>query len=357
MKKNISVFPITVNSLIVFGLLALLNLSTSLTAAPNYYYASINAEQYRKLDVSQDTRQIAKIEGYLQKTVPGLPVSYREVIDTLIAEGLHVYLKGGATRDLLSLAPCEPQDIDINYSGCAIEDFVAILDKYKWTYTRKPDGFLVTIGDHRGRALEASPVRSNLDPESNPLEVSINKIFYDCNTRKFLSFSKEGLNDLSFDRLNIVVKDIERSHFYTESEYHTKIFRFWKMVGKGYVFSTELAEFFYEETLNVLESDPETFLNELFIYLGGHYYSFDDLRRGCIVIMGYDWAQEHVISFRKKAKAYYKEVKRIQDEYTYNRIHNQKPNDQKETINCLGQPNNSRWRILQARLISCSERR
>ena len=108
-----------------------------LSSAPNYYYSGINYSEYQTLGELEQNDQTEKIEIYLQRLVPGLSASYREVIDELITEGHHVYLRGGIIRDLLSITTSEPNDVDLDYTG-DVEDLIAICEKNHWRYTHFP---------------------------------------------------------------------------------------------------------------------------------------------------------------------------------------------------------------------------
>lgn len=288
-----------------------------LSSAPNYYYSAINYSEYQTLGELEQNDQTEKIEIYLQRFVPGLSVTYSEVIDTMIAEGHHVYLRGGIIRDLLSITTSEPNDVDLDYTG-KVEELIAICEKNHWRYTHFPKRQIVIIGDYRYGSIDAMPVRSDEESAGDAaLEFTINNIFYHCNTRSFLRGSEIGLQDISFDRLNIIANDWNAWLYQPSSHPYYKIFRFWKMVGKGYVYSTELQKFFYQETSKIIKKDEDGFKRDISHYLSGHLYSFDDVYHGAIAIMGYHWAQENVFKVKGEVTEQQALIYSERDQHTF----------------------------------------
>lgn len=288
-----------------------------LSAAPNYYYSAINYEKYQKLEELKENELADKIELYLQKKVPGLDANYRDVIDALISEGYHVYLRGGVVRDLLSLSSNEPSDVDLDYTG-SVQELIEILKKHHWQYTHFPHRQVVTIGDYAQGAIDAVPVRTDEEPESETsLEFTINNIFYHANTKSFLRNSEIGLMDLSYDRIHIQSNHWKVWLYQSNGHRYYKIFRFWKMVGKGYVYSEQLQRFFYEETLTIKQTDPEGFQIDLNNYLSTHLYSYDDVYHGSIAIMGYDWAQKNINSNKEEITKLHSDVEAEKSRHTY----------------------------------------
>ncbi|NGX43556.1 MAG: hypothetical protein K940chlam7_01854 [Chlamydiae bacterium] len=317
MRKNRIIPQFLVNMVVFFGIATFAVFSTQLSAAPNYYYSSIDYTEYQALGVFQEVEQVEKIEAYLQNTVSGLTVSYREVLDALVASGLQVFIKGGGIRDLLSLTASDPHDLDIVVTG-TMEDLISTLNNTCWRYTHLPGGRVVYIGDHRNHPIEVFPLNGvPVAGNENFLEFTINDILYDCNAKRFFYGFEIGFEDLRHDRLNIVAKDWSQWLYRDKGWDYHKIFRFWKMVGKGYVFSTELANFFYNETMRVLRENPEKFQRNLLVYLGSHYHCFDDLYHGSVAAMGYDWAQQNVLSLREGVEKKSKDIEEKKDQYTY----------------------------------------
>jgi hypothetical protein len=295
----------------------LIYLPTEVASTPNYYYSAINYKEYQGLGELEQKEQAGKIEAYLQKQVPGLPVSYREVIDALVTAGHDVYLRGGVIRDLLSITNSEPSDVDLDYTG-EVKDLITILEKNHWCYTQFPGRKLVVIGDHRHNSIDAMPVRQDEASTGDAaLEFTINNIFYHCNTNSFLRGGEIGLQDLSYDRLNIIAKDWNVWLYENKSHHYYKLFRFWKMVGKGYVYSTIFQNFFYNEASKIISEDEDGFQKDVVQYLAGHLSSYDDVIHGVTAIMGYEWAQEHVVKLRSEILGLHGNIESQKDKYTF----------------------------------------
>ncbi|MGA8164050.1 MAG: hypothetical protein WB791_03375 [Waddliaceae bacterium] len=304
----------------VFFLISLFVYSfNELSSCPNYYYYSdFNYQKYRNFSVIHETEQREKIEAYLKRSVPALKGdSFRDVIDAITAKNFEAYIVGGMIRDLLSLNPAEPRDIDLRYTG-SIEELKDILDSHRWPYTHLPGRHYVIIGDHRGTFMDAVSIdtssKNKIDDGSD--EFTINNIFYHCNTRSFAGNSKAGLEDFAYDRLRILAKDWKAWLYEDTGHRHYLIFRFWKMVGKGYVYSTEMADFFIHETEMIFKDNHEEFHEQLLHYLGSHYEAFDEIYRGCLAIMGYDWTHGNFLSFKDEIEQRHEEKTAIRDKYT-----------------------------------------
>ena len=93
--------------------------------------------------------------------------------------------------------------------------------------------------------------------------------------------------------------------------------RFWKMVGKGYVYSMELQNFFYQETSNIIKEDSERFRRDISHYLSAHLYSFDDVYHGAIAIMGYEWAHENVFKVKGEVTERQALIHSERDQHTF----------------------------------------
>lgn len=298
---------------LLIGYVTLSNLSAPLTAESNCFDSKINYAEYPSLTEVQESELAGQIEAYLQNQVPGLSATYRDVINALIAKGKHVYLRGGVIRDLLRSKSSEPRDVDFDYTD-NIENLREIVDENQWMYTQMPGSSTMIIGEHRGHPMEGLP--ANIGFSTGDDLFSVNNIYYHCNTRRFLAGAEIGIHDLSYNRLNLLADNW--TIWFSEKNKHRyyKVFRFWKMVGKGYVYSMKMEKFFHQKTLESLERDSEGFFMELFRYLGKHYYSFDEVYRGSIAIMGYDWARKFVHTSREDIEFRYREIEEMRDQYT-----------------------------------------
>ena len=91
------------------------------------------------------------------------------------------------------------------------------------------------------------------------------------------------------------------------------------MVGKGYVYTTEMGDFFYEETAQILKRDKAGFKQELLHYISGHYTSYDELFRGAMAVMGYEWTYKYLSSIKEKAERRHLDMESVKDRYTYHK--------------------------------------
>ncbi|MEC7839380.1 MAG: hypothetical protein VX777_05025 [Chlamydiota bacterium] len=296
--------------------LVLVSTPYELCAVTNY---SNNHHDALQIHVNQDCKREVEItEKFLQRQVPGLSVSYRDVFNAIISEGHQLYIKGGFFRDLLSEDYVEPNDIDFGYS-CSKEQLIEIIDKHQWKYTVIPNSKRVIIGEGNGQFLEGVQQEIFKPTDINQVEYTVNTIFYDVNARRFLEEHKVGIEDLEIKRLNVLSDDL-KTWLYISSKSHPfqRIFRFWRMVGKGYSYSINLEKFIKNEIANHLEESPEHFQEEVIDFASTHFHSFDELVRGCSAIMGYEWCQKHLIPFKDEAEARsLEEERRIENLSTY----------------------------------------
>lgn len=272
---------------------------------------------YETFDLASiEQKEGEKIEKFLKKTVPGLDVSYREVFDTIIAEGHRVYLKGGVIRDLVIDPDSEPNDVDFGFS-CTQEELKTILTKNRWQYTSLPDYPVITIGDRDGAFLEGLPKRFTVATNENQLEFTVNNIFYSVNDRKFIMDYELGIKDLLDRRLRVLAKDWDKWLIGDSRHVYYKIFRFWKMVGKGYIYQSDFEEFIREKTLIALNEDGEFFREEIFAYFSSHFHAFDEVSAGARIIMGDDWYQKQIASIKDQLEAEYNFRNTEYDKFTY----------------------------------------
>ena len=267
------------------------------------------------LDFSIEER-LVNVENFLDRQVPGLNVSYNTVISALINEGWDVYIRGGAMRDLLAPNSHDPKDIDFDFSGTA-EELKEILDKNQWQHTQLPGRSTIIIGDHRGIHMEAVPLSIAFGHGESSLEFTINNIFYYCNNQALVPGTEIGVVDLSFQRLNILTPNLHAWLYRKGRHPYERIYRSWNMIGKGFVYSIDFANFLNREAVKKMHRYPDLFREELLHYLGAHYDSFDDVYYGAISIMGYDWAQEQLLPLKEEAEQRSIKGQEIRDQFTY----------------------------------------
>jgi len=241
-----------------------------------------------------------KIELFLKRTVPGLDLTYRDVFDLIMREGYNIRITGGAIRDLLAQGPCAPADIDFNFD-CTIDEMKNILNKNGIPFTAFDHRRFILIGSQDQIRMEGVESRRAFDDEAK-LDFTVNTIYYHVNTATFELHYKKGLKDLKDKRLLACSKDLSIWLYEGQSGYHTKIFRFWKMRGKGYKSPAYLERFVIAEAIEAFKRDPEFFRGDMLYYLGHHFSAFEDVRRGCLLTMGAKWCTENIDSLYIEAK-------------------------------------------------------
>ncbi|MEM1283731.1 MAG: hypothetical protein AAGG81_09295 [Chlamydiota bacterium] len=295
MKKNLTTG--SSKSTWLIKLLVLITLFSGLDAKTEEHNLSFHAEHNEKYQ-----KKVEVIEKFLQTTVPGLDISYREVFDALIEEGQEIYIKGGLIRDLLSPNPQIPHDVDFVFSGTK-EEILAVIHKHQWQHTTQPDYSLITIGDYTRICIEGVSKKGFLPTNEHQLEFTINNIFYHVNSRSFTNNSDESFEDLDYNRLRIQAKDWREWLYGSHGNYrYAKLFRVWKMIGKGYIYQINFESFIKDETIAAQENDSERFNEELLRYLGNHYESFGDISRGVLSVMGNEWQSEHLLPIEVEAE-------------------------------------------------------
>lgn len=253
-------------------------------------------------DSCEYANKVEVLEAFLQEKVPGLDATYRDVFDVFIAEGHEIYLQGGVIRDLFSSTTNYPHDVDFIFSG-TVEEMEAIVTQKKWIYTSMPGYSHITIGDDKGALMEGTMMGKYFPTNQNQLDFTVNNIIYHLNSKSFIFNCKEGFEDLENKRLRILASDWKEWLYGSLGNVrYAKLFRVWKMIGKGYIYSTQFEQFIKNETLIALESDGDRFNEELQGYLGRHFEAFGDIETGCRVMMGDKWTAEHLLSIKEEAK-------------------------------------------------------
>lgn len=233
------------------------------------------------------------IENFLNNNVPGFQLSYRDFFNLLIHENISVYLHGGAIRDLLSEPQKKPNDIDFIYS-CSKEELIEILRIYGFRPVGRPDGKVIFIGSLDSNFLEA--YSEPLENRNNPYlqDFTVNSVLYDLKNKKFIKGSKERINDIKNNRLRIEASDWDRwitqDNVYTP---HYKIFRFFKMIGKGYCYQLNF-ERYMKKKIEELSKNPEEFKEYVLMYLSTHFSSLNELKHGAKTLMGEKWCYDNI---------------------------------------------------------------
>lgn len=286
------------------GSLALFLSFSSLLSIPyrELHPIEVTANALATLDEIELAR---KIEKYLENNLPGSNQTYRDVLNIIIAEGHNVWLTGGAVRDLLGDTLERPKDIDFNYD-CSPDELEQILIENNVLYKRIPGTIAIHIGYRDGLHMEGVESRYAFHAKDSKLEFTVNTIFYHANTSTFEPRFKDGINDLKEKKLAVKEKDLDE-WLYPDldplDEPSYKIFRFWKMRGKGYQGDSHLERFIIMETVKSFNRNPKLFKKTLLAYLGRHFSSFDQIRTGCSLTMGSAWCRQNCCCLYMQAKA------------------------------------------------------
>lgn len=224
-------------------------------------------------------------------------------------------------RDLLSSSPKDPNDIDFDYSGTT-EELKSILEQNQWQYSQLPGKSTIIIGDHRGIHMEAVPLSIAFSQGESFLEFTINNIFYHCNEKRLLPGSEVGFEDLTYKRLRILTSNW-KAWLYRKSRHpFERIFRSWNMIGKGFIYSVDFADFLNREAVKKMHRFPDIFREEMLHYTSKHFESFDDVYHGAIAIMGYKWANENLLNLKEEIKKRCLEGQKLRDQFTYFKLRN-----------------------------------
>lgn len=242
-----------------------------------------------------------KIEEYLKNIVPGLDHSYRDIFNMIIKEGHNVWLTGGAIRDLLAPEPSAPNDLDFTFD-CTRDEIQRILRTNGVPYII-PNSYLINIGLKDTVNMGGLESIYAFHAKDEELEFTVNTVHYHLNTSSFEGRFKKGLKDLIDKKIIVKTRDLDTWLYGWPSARPTKIFRYWKMRGKGFHSVSHLERFIVYEAVKAFKQDPEAFRMQLLNYLGTHFSCFGQIRNGCAQTMGAKWCRENYDSLYLKAQA------------------------------------------------------
>lgn len=288
------------------GAFALFLSTSTLTSIPVHHTSPIQLNVNAHVS-TEEIEYARKIETYLKNNLPGSDLTYRDILSMIIKEGHNVWLSGGAVRDLLGDDGDVPKDVDFYYD-CTPEKLEEILIENNVFYTRTPGRMPTHIGYMDGLQMEGSESRYGVHAKDYEQEFTVNTIHYHVNTAKFEPRYKEGIKDLKEKKIVVKEKNLnewlygslDSSNFLVEPSY--KIFRFWKMRGKGYRADAHLEHFVISEAVKSFKKNPELFQKALLHYMGKHFASFDQVSKGCAMTMGNSWCEDHFNSLYMHAK-------------------------------------------------------
>lgn len=257
------------------------------------------------------------IENFFQNLVPGLNTTYQHVFDAFLKEGIDVYISGGAIRDLLNLRSSRIFDIDFSFTG-KIEKIVEIVQRNHWKFSKRPDFPVIQIGDRKECCLQGISVKYTLKAPIESLEFCLNNVIYHYNTKEIIDRTGKGLKAILSQKLNIPIED-KGKWLACDSlgSVYNKIFRFWKMIGRGFVPDASLHSFLYSKSKDNLEQDREKFLQDMTSYLGRDYGDFDSYARGCALLMGIKWKDRVIVPMENEIISCFRKKEELWNQNTY----------------------------------------
>lgn len=258
---------------------------------------------FSSLENSQITeiQQAEKIEKYLDEPIPGLEQTYRDVLNVIVKEGHNVWVLGGAIRDLLSPEEVHPKDLDFTFD-CSIQEIVKIFSRNNIPYTKIEGYDVISVGTDQGGEMEGNENTFSIKAKDEDLEFTVNTIHYHFNTGTFEPRFVIGLDDLETKTLKVMATNLNEWLYSKQSDRPIKIFRYWKMRGKGYSGLNHLERFIVVETAKAYRKNPELFKQHVLQYLGGHFSSFEEVSQGCSLTMGPKWCRENVDALYEEAE-------------------------------------------------------
>ena len=249
---------------------------------------------------------LLKINTFLDTKIPTLSASYHEVIDKLLINNIDIYLYGGAVRDLIQ--DNKPNDLDFIFLG-DLEMIKTVLTHYGWPYTIKQIkmGTLITIGNPTSKHfMQGMSDQDAQIYDANALEFGCNSIFYDCRLQNFLPQTEPYILEAMERRIE-PTSDDWKTWLYCNKRRHLKIWRTWKMMGRGYHASLEYRQFIQKEILNMVSPELDLFHEDLLSYLSREYEEFDAIAEAASKIMGSEWTRS-VYSLRDQAALNFKKA-------------------------------------------------
>lgn len=258
-------------------------------------------------------------DQFFSKQVPGLTISYNDVFEIFSNNGIDVYINGGVIRDILCMKFEKVMDVDFSFTG-TIENLVEIARNNFWQYSKRPDFPVIQIGDRKGCCLQGISTEYTIHAPIESIDFCINHIIYHFNTKKIIDRTGKGFNAVLNKRLDIPIDDKEKWFLCEVVGFvYGKIFRGWKMLGRGFLMEYSLQSFLCSKT-NVCFMENETqFLKYMCIYLGRDYDDYESYKKGCMLIMGEEWVSQVIISNKNEIINCFYDKENLWNKYTFNR--------------------------------------
>ena len=150
------------------------------------------------------------------------------------------------------------------------------------------------------------------------LEFCLNSVFYHWNTKSLIDPTSKGCEDILNGKLSIPLDNKKEWLFGDGLGFrYSKIFRFWKLIGRGYIPEASAQVFLIDAAKKGLENNKNEFLMELARYLGRDYNDFESYSQGCSVVMGKQWRDEVIQPMLDEILKSYRIKEEAWDKHTY----------------------------------------
>jgi len=199
------------------------------------------------------SKHVADIfKGIFAEKIEGMDVTFRQVFDVMLGEGVCVFVVGGAIRDsIIGKKKEEIKDIDMGF-GCSAKNVKNIATKHNWwksNYSISPFG-MVQLGDTskelylEGKSINGinsdrvripnvpTTTSSDLFAENIYRDFSCNALWYDPFNEVIVDPTGHGVEDSLKKILRIPIEKAKWDEWLDGNP--TKIYRYWKFRARGY---------------------------------------------------------------------------------------------------------------------------
>jgi hypothetical protein len=254
---------------------------------------AINAEStIQNLPKTVFSSRSLLIDSFFNNTLPGVGISYHEVFQVFVNAGINVYISGGCIRDLLLQRERSVIDIDFSFD-CDENKMMNIAAKHQWLYAKREDFPVIIIGERKKCCMQGISTKFTIDAPLQANEFPINSIYYHYNNKQLIDKTDRGFEDLFQMLIKIPMKEHEK---WLQGDlmgpgYH-KIFRFWKMLGRGFIPDAATQTFLMKKTEEFFKENKSQFLEQVISCIGIDYDDKLSFFKGAGMLMGKKWDNE-----------------------------------------------------------------
>ncbi len=222
---------------------------------------------YSSVEVSKD------IVTLIEKKVVGTEHSALEFINKMIEEKCNVYLLGGAVRDVLMGKMEQVNDIDID-TNCDVNKIDEVCKKHfdnKHCF-KKESVFHFGSEAHKPERLDVAINKDTFEtPKLTCVEYSPNALAYEYGTDNVIvDFTGGSVTDVCTKKIRIPVGKDDMDAWAAErgDDGGKKIFRYWKMRGKGFTKGNEeTEEYVVKKAKEYIKNDDWIKMKKYYCYL------------------------------------------------------------------------------------------